>query len=233
MAQPDDVMIARAGSAAGLIGAGLLATYFLVPPLIGWPYAATDSADIMAFAATRGVLFPAGAWLQVTGTLLCVVLFAAILTLAHAYASLPGLLALLMSAVLLSTVVIEAVLLVAVPIAAVNGDAATAATTFALSNGVFARVFPMAPASATLIALGLVIVHSEVAALRIGRAAIALGVAFELAGLLAILSPVGLVVVVVLSVAQCVWLVAASLSIVHGPRQRHRVIDPRAAGTAS
>jgi hypothetical protein len=45
-------------------------------------------------------------------------------------------------------VVIEAALLEAVPMAAANGDQAIVATAFALSNGVFARIFPLAPAPA-------------------------------------------------------------------------------------
>jgi hypothetical protein len=53
-----------------------------------------------------------------------------------------------------------------VPLAAANGDSATAVTTFDLSNGVFARVFPLAPASAAYVGLGVVILGSSVLARR-------------------------------------------------------------------
>lgn len=58
-------------------------------------------------------------------------------------------------AVLLSVVLVEAALLEAVPMAASSGDRATVATAFALSNGVFARIFPLAPAPMIFAGVGL------------------------------------------------------------------------------
>jgi len=49
-----------------------------------------------------------------------------------------------------------------VPTAAAAGDLATVATTFALSNGTFARVFAIGPAPATYLALGSMLRDSPV-----------------------------------------------------------------------
>lgn len=107
----------------------------------------------------------------------------------------------------------EAVLLAAIPIAAVNGDAPTVVPAFTLVNGVFARIFPLAPSSATYIALGAVILGAGVLPRWLGTCAVAIGVAFELAGVLAILSAASLILAIVLSVAQALWILAAAVAL--------------------
>lgn len=92
------------------------------------------------------------------------------------------------------------------------GDQATVATAFALSHGVFTCVFPLAPASATCIELAMVVLCTGVLATAFGCAAIALGVAFEAAGILAILAPAGVYAVIALSVVQVLWIVAAGVT---------------------
>src|ERR1700730_6581452 len=57
---------------------------------------------------------------------------------------------------LLAVVLVEAAFLIAVPVAA------TVATAFALSKGVFARIFPLAPASGSYLGLGAVLLTSRV-----------------------------------------------------------------------
>jgi len=207
---------------AGILGAIALAVYFAAPAFLAWPYAGASSAAILSYANAHSTLFFAGAWFQVTGTLLCVVLFLALVRLSGAATSLAGMVTALACAVLLATVVIEAAFLVAVPVAAAAGDAATATSMFALSNGGFLRVFPLAPASATLIGLGLVLRRSNLLGASLATAALGLGVAFELAGLAAIVLPGALVVLAILSAGQAIWVVAASLKlgILAGPATR-------------
>ncbi len=208
-----DRALARIGGWCGVVGPLALAVYFGAPALTGWPYAGAAPADLAQYALAHQMLFFAGAWFQVTGTLLSVVFFLAIVQLAGATARLAGLLVVVAATALLSLVLVEAALLVAVPIAAATGDLATVATTFALSNGPFARVFPLAPSSVTYVALGVVILGSTVVGRRFGQVALAIGIAFELTGMLAIVSPVGLIAAIALSAGQALWILAAAAAL--------------------
>ncbi len=117
------------------------------------------------------------------------------------------------SAALLGLVLVEGALLVAVPMAAASGDVATVVTTFDLSNGVFVRVFPLAPSSVTYLALGAVVLYSGVLSRWFGYVAFGLGLAFELSGLVAIFSMGGMIATIVLSISQELWIVAAAIAI--------------------
>jgi hypothetical protein len=209
------------GGACGILGAVAVALYFVLPAFLAWPYAGASGRAIVDYANAHSTLFYAGAWLQVTGTLLCVVFFVSIVRLARPTLEVAELLAVVGAAVLLSTVVIEAALLVAVPIAADAGDVGTATSTFALSNGVFVRVFPLAPASLTLVALGIVLLRSTVSRRLTAWTAVGLGAAFELAGLLAIVSSVAVAAAVVLSIAQGLWVLAAAAELLASSRSKH------------
>ena len=214
-------------AAAGIAGAIALGLYFAAPAFLGWPYAGASAPTLMSFANAHAALFFGGAWLQVTGTLLCVVLFLSLVRLSDAATHLAGMLTAMASAVLLATVVVEAAFLIAVPIAASSGDAGTTASTFALSNGVFLRVFPLAPASATLIGLGLVLRGSNLLGPFLAIAAIGLGIAFELAGIAAIVSPGALVAIAILSVVQAVWVVAAGIRLGFSTRSGLEPVEAR------
>src|SRR5262245_30214440 len=175
----------RAAAACGIVGPVFLVIYYAAPAVVGWPYAGASPERLITFADAHAWLFYAGAWFQVTGTLLSVVFFAALVDAAAALRSFWGSIFLITATSLLAVVLVEAALLVAVPVAAQAGDKATVATGFALSNGVFARVFPLAPASGTYFALGAVLLRSDVLAKIFGQVALGLGIAFELAGMLA------------------------------------------------
>src|SRR5262245_31849979 len=60
---------------AGIAGPVLLAGYFGIPALIGWPPASASAATVTAFANAHQVLFFTGGWLQATGALLSIVFF--------------------------------------------------------------------------------------------------------------------------------------------------------------
>lgn len=202
----------RLAAVCGLLGPAALTVYFAAPAFSNWPYAGASPTQITSYALGHQSLFYAGAWFQVTGTLLCVIFFLAILQLAKATSGLPGLLVIVASTTLLGLVLVEAALLVAVPTAAAAGDTATVVTTFDLSNGAFVRVFPLAPASVSYIALGLVLLGSRVLHRWLGLVAIGLGIAFELAGLIAVVSSAGLILTIVLSASQELWIVAAAIA---------------------
>ena len=208
---PETRTVRGLAALCGVAGPAALTVYFAAPAFANWPYAGAPAARLVSYAMSHSSLFYAGAWFQVTGTLLCVIFFATIVRLAGDTAGLSGVLVLVGATTLIGLVLVEAALLVAVPAAAAAGDIATTVTTFDLSNGAFVRVFPLAPASLTYLALGLVIVRSGVLHRRLAFVAVALGIAFEVAGLLAVVSSAGLIVIVVLSVAQELWIVSAAV----------------------
>jgi hypothetical protein len=197
----------------GLAGPIALTVYYAAPAFTNWPYAGASATQLTSYAVGHQSLFYAGAWFQATGTLLGVTFFLSIVQLAGAATRLAGLLVIVASAALLGLVLVEGALLVAVPMAAASGDVTTVVTTFDLSNGVFVRVFPLAPSSVTYLALGAVVLSSGVLSRWFGLVAIMLGLAFELSGLVAIFSMIGLLATIVLSIGQEVWIVAAAIAI--------------------
>jgi hypothetical protein len=203
----------RLTALSGIAGPVALTVYFAAPAFLSWPYSRASADQLTSYALAHQSLFYAGAWFQATGTVLSVTFFLAIVQLAGAATRLAGLLVIVASTALLALVLVEAALLVGVPIAAAAGDKATVVTTFDLSNGVFIRVFPLAPSSVSYMALGVVILGSRLLHRRLGYAAIGLGIAFELAGVIAVLSSVGLILVIVLAAGQELWIVAAAIAL--------------------
>ena len=137
----------------GIAGPIVLTVYFGAPAFLGWPYAGGRATDLAAYASSHETLFYAGAWFQAVGTLLSVVFFTGLVALSGSTTQVTRLMTIVASTSLLAVVLIEAAFLAAVRAAVVAGDLATVATTFALSNGTFARVFAVGPAPATYIAL--------------------------------------------------------------------------------
>jgi len=115
--------------------------------------------------------------------------------------------------VLLSVVVVEAALLEAVPIAAANGDQATVATAFALSNGVFARMFPLAPAPLVFAGIGFALSGTSILSPVFARAALVIAGLFLTAGLAAVFATAGLTPAIVMSVVEAVWIATAAFAL--------------------
>jgi hypothetical protein len=208
-----DRSLRKLGMVCGILGPLLLTMYFATPAFVSWPDAATPPDQLLQYAKAHEVLFYLGAWLQSTGALLSVVFFLVLVQLAGAQRYLAGLFTIVAVALLLSVVVVEAAMLVAVPVGAANNDTATVATTFALSNGVFVRVFPLAPATAVFAGLAAVLFGSPVLARGFAWAALVIAALFELAGIAAVFSTAGLVLAIVLSIAQEVWIVAGAVGL--------------------
>jgi hypothetical protein len=199
------------GALAGLVGPVLLAVYFTAPALAHWPYAGTSPDKLIAYATAHRMLFYGGGWLQATGSLLSIVFFLVLLQLSGARSTLAGSVALTGCALLLSVVMIEAALLEAVPIAAANGDQATVATSFALSNGVFARIFPLAPAPMVFGGIGFALSGTGVLPRVFARTAVLICGLFLIAGLAAVFATAGLILAIVMSVVEAVWIAAAAI----------------------
>ena len=204
--------VARIAAGGGILGTIALALYFNAPALTGCP-CTSASPQLAAFIGSHPDFLYAGVWLQATGTLLSVVFFLTIVHLAGATTRLAGLIAIVASASLLSLVLVEGAFLATIPQAVAAGDTATFTTTFLLSTGVFVRIYPLAPASVTYLALGMVILASTLLPRWLGYLALGFGIGFEIAGLLAVFSGIGLVLVVVLATGQELWIVAAAISL--------------------
>lgn len=201
------------GAIAGMAGPVLLVVYFATPALVGWPYAGATPDRLVAFATGHSLLFYAGGWLQVTGALLSVAFFLVLLQLSGARARLAGALTITGAALLLAVVTVEAALLEAVPMAAAAGDRATVATTFALSNGVFSRIFPLAPAPLLFAGVGLALHSASLLPRVFARSALVLAGLFVLAGMAAVFGTPGLIAAIALSVVQAIWIAAAAVAL--------------------
>jgi len=201
------------GALAGITGPVLLAAYFTAPALARWPYAGTSPAKLIAYATAHRMLFYGGGWLQATGALLSIVFFLVLLQLSGARDTLAGSATLTGCAVLLSVVVVEAALLEAVPIAAANGDRATVATAFALSNGVFARIFPLAPAPLVFAGIGFALSGTSILPPVFARTAVVISGLFLIAGLAAVFATAGLILAIVMSGVEAVWIAAAAIAL--------------------
>lgn len=212
--------IRAVGIAAGVLGPVLLAAYFTAPALTGWPYAGASPDELIRYARSHEVLFYAGGWLQATGALLSVLFFLVLLQLSGRQGALEVRATLVGAALLLAIVVVEAALLEAVPIAAATGDRATVATTFALSDGVFARIFPLAPAPLLFAGAGFTLLRSAVLHRGFALSALAVAVLFELAGIAAIFGTAGLVAAIVMSVVEAIWILAAAIGLAAAPAPR-------------
>ncbi|HVT70420.1 MAG TPA: hypothetical protein VHF26_21925 [Trebonia sp.] len=214
------------GALAGIAGPVMLAAYFAVPALVHWPYAGASPGELVTYATAHRLLFFGGGWLQATGALLSILFFLVLLQLSGARNTLAGAAVLTGCALLLSTVVIEAALLEAVPIAAGNGDQATVATTFALSNGVFSRIFPLAPAPLVFAGIGFALSGAGILPRLFARTALLFSALFLVAGLAAVFATAGLILAIVMSVAEAVWTAAAAIALARATARRSRRRQP-------
>lgn len=208
----------RWGGICGIVGPILLAVYFAAPAFTGWPFDGAPADQLIAYTNGHALLFYAGAWLQATGAGLSILFFLAVLQLSGCRGAYAGLVTAVACSLLLAVVLAEAAFLVAVPAAAAAGDRATVATTFALSNGVYAHVFPLAPAPLLLGGVGAILLGTDLLPRQLAWAALVLAGLFELAGIAAVFATAGLVFAIVMSVVQELWIVAAAIALLRPAR---------------
>lgn len=133
-----------------------------------------------------------------------------------------GLIAVEGCAILLAVILIEAALLEAVAMAAHAGDTATVATNFALSNGVFARIFPLGPAPLLFGGIGFALAPTVLPP-GYARPAKIVASLFAAAGVAAVFGAPGLIFAIVMSVVQAIWILAAALTLHLSSRRAARV----------
>jgi hypothetical protein len=197
---------------AGVVGPVLLAAYFTIPALIGWPSAAESPAKLTVYATAHRLLFYLGGWLQATGALLSIVFILVLLQHSGARRTLAGSATLIGCAVLLSVVAVEAALMEAVPVAAANGDQASVATAFTLSNGVFVRIYPLVPAPLVFAGIGFALFRTSILPRVFARTAVLISGLFLIAGLAAVFGTAGLILATVMSVVEAIWILVAAIA---------------------
>lgn len=201
----------RGPALCGLAAVLMLGVYYGAP--LPQPGPTATIKQISDFATHYNTLLMVGGGLQVTGALLACVFFLGLIHLAHGMSRLAGLVALFGTATLLATALIEAVLGMATPIATSSGHPEAAVVCW-IAQGVFIHVFPIGPAPMVFLAIGVLLVSpSPVIVLprAVGYFALVLGVAFEVVGLLGLLVPAATAAIIVLLIAQEVWIAAASI----------------------
>jgi hypothetical protein len=196
----------------GILGTLLLGLYFGVGFSIGLAQLAPNAtmAQVVSVATQYQNVWYLGAWLQATGSLLSVIFFLALVHRAGGASRLAGMLTILGSAVLLAVVLIEGVFTIDLAQAAVNGHQVTSLTSFDIMT-VFTHIYPIAPAPLIFLALGTILLGSRLLPRVFGYLALALGIAFEIVGLVGLFTtPILTLVVLAL---QSLWVVAAAISL--------------------
>jgi hypothetical protein len=192
----------------GIVGAALLAVYFLAAPPLPAPNASV--ANITSVAAEYHNTWYLGAWIQAAGSTLSLIFFLALVHLSDASAKFTGILTQFGAAVLLSVTLIEGAFTIELAQAALNGHAETSVASYDLM-GVFVHIFPLAPAPLILIPLGIILYGSRLLPRALAILALALGGLYIVAGLaglfttpLLTLIPLGL---------QGLWVLAAAITL--------------------
>lgn len=201
------------GAVAGIAGTLLLAAYLGAPAAAGWPYAGAFPEALTAYARSHAILFDVGGGLQATGALLSILFFMALLRLSRRTDHPAAIVVYVVGAVLLAVVLIEAALLGALPMAAADGDRIIVATTFALSNGVFARIFRLAPAPMLFAGIGFTLRGTALLPAGLVTAALVIAALFVLAGVAAIFGTAGLILAIALSIVEAVWILSAGVAL--------------------
>jgi hypothetical protein len=210
-----DTPIRIGAAACALLGVIALGVYFgAAPPLPPPDAGATQVADIgMRYHS----ILLLGAWLQATGTLLCVVFFITVVHLAGGAARLSGLLTVVGAGTLLAVSVIEGAFTIDWAQAAVNRHPAVALSSYDVMS-TFVHVFPVAPAPLVYLSLGAVLLGADVLPRAFGRLALVLGAAFAVVGLGGLFTAPLLTLVVV--GAQSLWIAAAAVWLLARARRR-------------
>ena len=151
-------------------------------------------------------------FMGVVSALLSIVFILVLLQHTGARRTLAGSATLIGSAVLLSVVAVEAVLMEAVPVAAANGDQASVATAFTLSNGVFVRIYPLVPAPLVFAGIGFALLGTSILPRVFARTAVLISGLFLIAGLAAVFGAAGLILATVMSVVEAIWILAAAIA---------------------
>jgi hypothetical protein len=195
----------------------MLLVYFgsplIAPSLAKVLYSAhPTTTQVLAAGGRYHELLYAGTWLQATGALLSVIFFLALADLADDARSLARSVVQLGAAALVAVVLAEGVFTLTWATAAVNGQAASSRTSFDLMAA-FIRVFGLIPAPAIYISLGLLLLRADALPAVFARLALALGAAFAICGVIAVMLPAATGPIAGLAGLQAFWIIAAAVAL--------------------
>lgn len=206
------------GAIAGIAGPALLIAYFIAPVLAGFPSGKVPAGRLIAYTDAHQLLFHAAGWLQGSGALLSIVFLLILLQFSGRRGTVAGSVTLMGCATLLSVVLIEAVMAEVLPTAAANGDHAAVSTMFELLNGVFARIYPLAPAPLVFAGIGFALAGTKTLPRVFSRSAVVISGLFLIAGIAAMFGTAGLIFAEVMSVMEAIWIPAAAIALARTAR---------------
>ena len=197
----------------------MLAIYFGTPglvPRLGQLFYSSGASVSQIMSAGRDFhgLLELGTWLQVTGALLAVV-FLVGLGRAVPSQSMVASILLVGCCTLLAVVLAEAVFSVTWLQAAQVNDATSGRVSFALMSS-FIRIFPIVPAPAVYVPLGIILRRSRRLPPGFAWTALVIGVGFLAVGIAGIVVPGATIGAAVLSSLQDLWILAAGIGLLVG-----------------
>lgn len=202
----------------GMVGVVMQIFSFSINP---GPPAGSTTAQIIAWGRQHAPLVLAGAWTQGVSSVLIVLFVCALVYLARETSRPLGWITLLASAVLVSVSLVE----VSFYIGAVQGGEAGDLTTLSVSLALIKAIqhaYVIAPATALLVPLGLIIVRSRVLPALFGYLALVLGGVLEVLGLVGLFTPLQPVIDSVLGVQE-LWFLACAITLLLYAPQAHAV----------
>src|SRR5690348_2503129 len=192
----------------GLLGIAALGVYYSVP--VPMPSPGADMQAIGAFVNGNRERILMDAWLQATGSLLAVIFFLAVIHLAGGLSTFGGWIGALGSTTVLAMTFLDVALVIGATQGAAADHLTTTVTCFDLTF-VFVHIFPIGPAPATFLGLGMVLLTSSVLPRPFAYSALSLALAFEILGFLGLFWPVVTAAIILLLVLQELWIGAAAI----------------------
>jgi len=199
-------------AACGILGTIALTVYFSAPFwLMPLPQPTATTEEIIAFGTKYHTIILWDTWLQQIGSTLSVIFALALVHLASVSQTFAGRLVLLASAVILVLSLSEGTFVLAAVQAGENGHYQSSVTCVDLAS-VFIHIFLLAPSLFLL--LGLALRRTSILPNAFPLIAIILGILFQILGVAGLFSNTALLIVIFVLLAQNVWTLAASITLI-------------------
>lgn len=212
----------------GFVGIVILSASFAINP---GPPAGSTTAQIMVWGAQHQRLIEAGAWLQIVGSFLQLVLVFGILYITGAIRTFVGMLTAVAVVLIMGISLVESSFYLNAIAGGVSGDATTLAVSLNLITSI-QHAYSIIPAPAVDAGLGVVLLTSSLFAGVFGRILGGLGIAFGVVllvlGFIGTFTPLQVAVDNVLT-AQQVWLILVVVAV--GLTSRHAQPTPATSGS--
>lgn len=203
----------------GIIGTVVLTIYFSAPFwLLPLPPPDATVEQVASFGKKYHGLIIVDTWLQQIGTLLSVVFAMALVHLADRSTSFAGKLVFVSSTVILVLSLAEGTFILGAVQAGVNGHFESSLTCVDLAS-VFIHIFLLAPS--LFLVLGYSLLNSRILPAAFSKIALVLGILFQVLGMAGLFSNTALMIVIFVLLAQNIWTICASVSLLVNPRNNY------------